>query len=147
MEQTELYHTRLETLEMALVGFEVALQQGTDGLSLVMKDLVRNGQLQKFEYCCELLWKVMKHYLFLYEAIDEATLKRVCKAFYQALKVPQEMYEGLISMIDSRNISSHVYSENEFNDILIKLPEHFKIMSQVVYILRRQIRIYDEKDA
>lgn len=138
MESTELYQLRLKTLEMAIEGFEASMNQNTDGMSPVLKDLVRNGQLQKFEYCCELLWKVLKQYLFIFEAIDEGTPKRVCKAFYQTLKIHQKLYRGLLDMIDSRNITSHVYSETEFMAVLTKLPLHLDTMTSVVHILKKQ---------
>jgi len=122
---------------MALTGFESSLQQSTEEMDPVLKDLVRNGQLQKFEYCSELLWKVMKLYLFLYEALDEPTPKRACKAFYQTLKTDEKLYQGLLDMIDSRNISSHVYSETEFVEILQKLPLHLDVMKDTLYILKK----------
>lgn len=123
---------------MAIQGFEASMNQNTEGMNPVLKDLVRNGLIQKFEYCSELLWKVMKQYLFLYEAIDEPTPKRVCKAFFQALKIHEEIYQGLIDMIDSRNISSHVYSESDFIAILNKLPAHLDTMKNIINILKRQ---------
>jgi nucleotidyltransferase substrate binding protein (TIGR01987 family) len=138
MESTELYHLRLKTLQSTIKGFEASMNQNTDRMDPVLKDLVRNGQLQKFEYCSELLWKMMKHYLFIFEALDEATPKRVCKAFYQVLKIDQKLYQDLIDMIDSRNISSHVYCEPEFVAILKKLPSHLDTMKSVLSILKKQ---------
>lgn len=138
MESSELYKVRLKTLEMAIEGFEASLKQSTENMSPVLKDLVRNGQLQKFEYTIELLWKVMKQYLFLFEAQDEVTPKRVSKAFFQILQIPHALYEQLLAMIDSRNITSHVYSESEFNEILKKLPSHLTAMQDILYILKKQ---------
>jgi hypothetical protein len=45
-------------------------------------DALQNGKAQKFEYACELCWKAIKHYLVSQQGIDEASPKKVAKAFY-----------------------------------------------------------------
>ncbi len=135
MEQTQLYQARLNTLKEAIIGFVEAVQQDIDSLEPIMQDLVRNGQVQKFEYCTEFFWKTMKLYLSLYEGLEERSPKAVIKAFFRTQKISSALYESMIQMIDHRNLFSHVYNQDQFLELWSYLPEHAKVMKEVLNIL------------
>lgn len=73
-------------------------------------DGIRNGQAQKFEYTIELCWKAIKEYLKQHEGIDEASPKKVVKAFYLSGCLTEDDYLVLTQAIDDRNKLSHVYA-------------------------------------
>jgi nucleotidyltransferase substrate binding protein (TIGR01987 family) len=136
MESSELYLSRIKSLEKAVNSFAESLNQNTDNFNSVLLDLIKNGQVQKFEYSSELLWKVIKQYLFDNEGIDESSPKSVIKTFYRIGKIDQSMYEQLIKMIDHRNLFSHIYNEDKFGELHRFLPQHAVIMKQVLNIIK-----------
>ncbi len=136
MESSELYQSRLKLLENAISSFQESLNQNTDKFNASLVDLIKNGQVQKFEYSTELLWKVIKQYLFEKEGIDEVSPKAVIKAFYRTGKIKQPIYEQLMEMIDHRNLFSHIYNESKFGELHTFLPKHAAVMKQVLAILQ-----------
>jgi nucleotidyltransferase substrate binding protein (TIGR01987 family) len=94
-------------------------------------DSIKNGIAHKFEYCCELFWKAAKGYLLKVDGIDEASPKKVMKALFLTGYVDEGEYNALLSMIDDRNILSHVYSEEEFNAITKRIKDYVQIMNDI----------------
>lgn len=98
-------------------------------------DGLKNGIAQKFEYTLELCWKCIKDFLRKQEGIDEATPKKVVKAFYLAGYAKEDMYLALLQAIDDRNQLSHVYDESTFSAILGRIPEHTRYIHEVIALL------------
>jgi nucleotidyltransferase substrate binding protein (TIGR01987 family) len=94
-------------------------------------DGLENGKAQKFEYTLELCWKAIKFALKDQEGIDEASPKKVVKAWYLAGHLPEDDYLALIEAIDDRNKLSHVYDPEEFMTIVARLPEYAQLMQRV----------------
>lgn len=99
-------------------------------------DGLENGKAQKFEYTLELCWKTIKIALRDQEGIDEASPKKVVKAWYLAGRLSEDDYLGLISAIDDRNKLSHIYDPEEFRAIVARLPNHADLMRRVKDSLR-----------
>lgn len=100
-------------------------------------DGIRNGQAQKFEYTLELCWKAIKEYLKQNEGIDEASPKKVVKAFYLSGYMPEDDYLTLNQAIDDRNKLSHIYEQGEFDLIVARLPQHAALLQRVLETLKR----------
>ena len=94
-------------------------------------DGLDNGKAQKFEYTLELCWKAIKVALKEQEGIDEASPKKVVKAWYLAGHLPEDDYLSLIAAIDDRNKLSHIYDAEEFTAIVARLPKYAKLMQRV----------------
>lgn len=94
-------------------------------------DGLENGKAQKFEYTIELCWKAIKFALKEQEGIDEATPKKVVKAWYLAGHLSEDDYLALIAAIDDRNKLSHIYDAEEFVAIIARLPEYARLMQRV----------------
>ena len=94
-------------------------------------DGLENGKAQKFEYTLELCWKAIKVALKEQEGIDEASPKKVVKAWYLAGHLPEDDYLSLIAAIDDRNKLSHIYDAEEFTAIVARLPKYAKLMQRV----------------
>ena len=99
-------------------------------------DGLENGKAQKFEYTLELCWKAIKVALRDQEGIDEASPKKVVKAWYLAGHLSEDDYLGLIFAIDDRNKLSHIYDPEEFKAIVARLPNHADLMRRVRESLR-----------
>ncbi len=95
-------------------------------------DALENGKAQKFEYTIELCWKALKVALYTKEGIDEASPKKVIKAFYLAGHLCEEDYLALINAMDDRNKLSHVYQAEIFEAILARLPNYVELMQRVL---------------
>jgi len=99
-------------------------------------DGLENGKAQKFEYTIELCWKAIKATLQEKEGIDEASPKRIIKAWYLAGHVSEDDYLGLIAAIDDRNKLSHVYDPEEFRAIIGRLSAYAELMRRVLATLQ-----------
>lgn len=95
-------------------------------------DGLENGQAQKFEYTMELCWKAVKVALREREGIDEASPKKVIKAWYLTGHVSEDDYLALIQAVDDRNKLSHVYDQDQFKAIVARLPDHAILLARVM---------------
>jgi nucleotidyltransferase substrate binding protein (TIGR01987 family) len=98
--------------EQRFNNYKRALQTLTDAVTLEaqrpLSDLERQGLIQGFEFTHELAWNVMKDY-FVYQGNSSITGSRdaIRESFSKGLI---EDGEGWMSMIKSRNLSSHTYN-------------------------------------
>ena len=84
MESTETYQAKLEVVRKAIISFGKLLAVDLSLFREVIADGIKNGQIQKFEYCTELLWKQIKRFLLERDGIDASTPKDAIKEFYLA---------------------------------------------------------------
>lgn len=126
---------RLQAFSEALETFsyltEVDMAALARQLDPRLVDGLENGKVQKFEYTLELCWKAIKAALKEQEGIDEASPKKVIKAWYLTGHLSEDDYLALICAIDDRNKLSHIYDVHEFNAILARLPDYAKLMQRV----------------
>ncbi len=76
---------------------------------------VRDGVIQRFEFCAELAWKSTREYLQSegYENINSP--KSTMRTAYADGIIDDE--KGWLSLIESRNSTSHIYDEQMANDV------------------------------
>lgn len=129
----EILDKKIEFYRKALGSFNRLLHKDLSPIQdLDLLDGVKNGQIQKFEYCAELTWKVIKKFLLIHAGIDAKNPKESCKQFYKSNFIDEKNYLLLISMIDDRNNLSHLYSEEDFQRIHDKLNGYGSLMVQVL---------------
>ena len=87
-------------------------------------DTLKNGQIQKFEYNMELLWKTLKAYFLEGRGITMLYPKEIIKQFFQEELITEEVYILLIDALNSRNLLSHVYNEEIYKEIEPKLKDY-----------------------
>ncbi len=84
-----------------------------DGFEDVYLDLI----VKRFEFTYEMSWKALKRYLD-FIGIDAKSPRAVFKEAYAQQIIADE---GVwLDMIESRNLSSHIYDESEIREILNK---------------------------
>ncbi len=85
--------------------------------------LVYDGVIQRFEFCYELAWKLMKAYLE-YEGRTPANSPRASfkEAFAAGLIVDGDVW---IEMIDAHNLTVHTYNELIAQEIYTKVKEKY----------------------
>ncbi len=132
MEPTEHYQNKVETLKRAVEGLAASLEVNPATFDTQLSDLVKCGHVQKFEYCAELLWKTIKLWLVQQEITDVNSPKAVIKSYYQTAQISDAIYEELLATIHHRNRFSHVYNQDEFDQLYLEITNHLKTMQYVV---------------
>lgn len=139
MEKESTLPARLNRLRQALRGLEELLAVDLAPFDGAVLDGLRNGQIQKFEYCAELTWKLVKRFLAEAHAVETATPKQAIKAFFTAGFIDEAAYERLIGLLNDRNRLSHLYDEEVFEEVLATLPSHLREMQGVAQAIERDL--------
>lgn len=85
------------------------LREALDDYSKNPLDSVRDGTIQRFEFCTELAWKTMREYLLDQGYTDINSPKAVIKQAF-AFGMIQDQ-QAWIDLLNDRNLTSHVYDE------------------------------------
>lgn len=97
-----------------------------------LSDLEKEGVVQRFEYCWELAWKVIKDYLqedgLVFSII---TPKIVIKEAVAAKFI--ENGEAWMSALDSRNKMSHIYSRKAFEEVISDIEDSYLALLDDLY--------------
>ncbi|MDQ6763142.1 MAG: nucleotidyltransferase substrate binding protein [Bacteroidota bacterium] len=122
-------------LVIAILSFEKSLDIDLHKFTEFEGDIFRNGQIQKFEYTIELLWKTLKKFFetkrekfFLYP-------KDVIKGCFAEEIIDETNYLVLIDAIESRNLLSHVYKMEMFEIIYPQLNSYANAIRYTVTAL------------
>jgi nucleotidyltransferase substrate binding protein (TIGR01987 family) len=132
MERSKVFLERLSDFTKSLTSLAEALKLDLSKYNEIELDLVKNGQIQKFEYSVELCWKLIKTFLIEQHGIETVSPKSAIKKFFGVNLVDEEEYELLIQMIDDRNRLSHIYNELFFNEIYARLVIYLDLMEKVL---------------
>ena len=89
-----------------------------------MRQLEKEGMIQRFEYCMELSWKTIKDYLEYQNVVfsqvtPTATIKEAVAA-----KLIQDG-EGWMEALDARNKMSHTYDFKKFEAVIKQICERY----------------------
>lgn len=123
---------KLNDLEAALANFRDALTLEPTSFPELVADNIKSGQIQKFEFTIELLWKTVQVFLFEIDGIDVITPKSVAKEFVEAGYCDYEAYELFIRAINDRNHLSHIYRQEMAESIWQRLPEYVGLVEKIV---------------
>ena len=132
MERSKVFLERLSDFSKSLASLDEALKLDLSKFNEIELDLVKNGQIQKFEYSIELCWKIIKTFLNEHHGIETVSPKSAIKEFFGVNLVDEEEYELLIQMIDDRNRLSHIYNELFFQEIYARLVSYLNLMEKVI---------------
>ena len=121
----EKYAEQQISLEKALADFKKALNANMAKYDEIEQNWIKNAQVQKFEFCIELLWKTVKSY---FETQNEfyLTPKQNIKALFLHNIITEALYIRLLTCIDDRNKLSHIYKLEVFDDIAGSILNHYE---------------------
>jgi nucleotidyltransferase substrate binding protein (TIGR01987 family) len=96
--------------------------------------MARDATIQRFEYCTDLIWKVIKIYL---EEIEKANIEAffplgIIRSAVTGRFLSESEGEELIEMVKSRNKTSHIYHEAIADDIANKIPGYYVLMKKII---------------
>lgn len=93
----------------------------------------RDSVVQRFEYSVDLFWKYLKTYLEqAHVLIDIKVPGEIIRTAKTSGLISADEAETILTMIKSRNMTSHIYVE-EFADFLAKeIPKYYATLSHIV---------------
>lgn len=138
MEQAEGHKNKLANFARTLNSSKAALEIDPASQAANLQNTLKSGQIRNFEFCVELMWKAVKSYLEEFDGVTSSGPKQVIKEFLKTGHISDIEYDSLFSMLNDRNLLSHIYSENESEAIIKKLPENYFTLSKVLTALDAQ---------
>ena len=132
---------KISNLEAALSNFRDALTLEPALFPELVADNIKSGQIQKFEFTVELLWKTVQVFLFEVDGVDVVTPKSVAKEFVEAGYSDYEVYELFIRAINDRNQLSHIYRQEMAESIRQRLPDYVQMTERIVSMIRSKIHM------
>jgi nucleotidyltransferase substrate binding protein (TIGR01987 family) len=130
---------KLNELEGALSNFRDAMTLEPALFPGLVADTIKSGQIQKFEFTVELLWKTVQVFLFEIDGVDVVTPKSVVKEFVEAGYCDYETYELLIRAINDRNQLSHIYRQEMAESIRQRLSEYVHVVERIVSVMNKKL--------
>lgn len=114
----------------ALDRFENAAKKLKDGVESAKNELEKDGVIQRFEFCFELLWKTGKIVL-QDKGIQVLNPRDTLKEMFRQGWLPDEA--GAIDMLEDRNNMSHIYDKRTAGEIYGKIKSAHKDYIMKVY--------------
>lgn len=108
--------------------FEKSINRLEEILDLEKTIINRDAAIKRFEICFDLSWKSVK--LYAKKEGVECNSPRACfKSAFQLELIDYD--EQWLKMIDGRNLSAHLYSEESADQIYANLPEYLKLFKKL----------------
>lgn len=91
---------------------------------------VRDGAIQRFEFCVELAWKTTREFLLEQGFLDLNSPKSVMREAFAYKIINNE--HSWIQILNDRNLTSHVYDEKTADEIFIRIcTSHFPALKEL----------------
>lgn len=110
MEKLSLANSALESLESIL----------TEPYSII----VRDATIQRFEYSSEAVWKAVRDWLKIHEAIEENHPRGCFRALFRIGRIEENLAMRLMQVTEDRNRTSHAYIEALAQSVFERIPAH-----------------------
>lgn len=131
----------MRTLEDRFIQYSEAidrLKEVIDVYNDEKNQIIVDAMIQRFEFCVELSWKLLKDYLF-YQGLGEYNSPRMVikEAYVQKIIENGELW---LDMIEDRNLTSHTYDEiiaNTIRDNILNI--HSKILFELKDTMEKKI--------
>jgi nucleotidyltransferase substrate binding protein (TIGR01987 family) len=93
----------------------------------------RDSAIQRFEYSIDLFWKYIKAYLETKQLISGPKIPAdVVRTASANNIITEEEAEAILSMIKSRNLTSHMYLEELAEQLVAQLDRYYTILYSLV---------------
>lgn len=116
-------------LQALVKQFEQAVKRLEEVLLMPKTSVVRDSAIQRFEFCCELSWKVMKIYLAEQGVVTSFPKDTIREAFARGILENDPLW---LRTIELRNLSSHTYNESLAEDIYRELHKTLNLFQKLV---------------
>ncbi len=102
--------------------FRKALNRLDEGVKKAKDQLDNDGVIQRFEFTFELMWKTLRLFLLSEGIITNSPREALKEAFRFGLISDEECF---IDMLEDRNQTSHIYSEEISKSILNRIKKNY----------------------
>jgi len=109
-----------DKLEKSLMNLKKATDRFAEALQEPKSSIVMDATIQRFEFTYELMWKTLKIFLEDIHGIRAVSPRLVFKEAYSLSIIEHE--DIFLEMIQSRNLLSHTYNEEQAEQIYKKCP-------------------------
>lgn len=103
------------------IQFKQAVSKLKSALAEQESELERDGCIQRFEFCVDLMWKTLKTFLSIRHGIVCNSPKSCVREAFGAEVIPEDNPLWL-KMLDMRNLTVHTYKEQLAKEIFDQLP-------------------------
>ncbi len=132
----ELVKKKIETFKQALETFDESIELFSKNKAIDQKIVLalQDSMIQRFEYCTDLFWKLLKVYL---ENIEKISLvsnspRGIIRDATKAKLITEAKSDQCMTMIDYRNQTSHIYHREVAELIAASIPNFNKLMHAVL---------------
>jgi len=114
--------------------FQKVIQRLEEVLKLEKTEIHRDSAIKRFELCFDLAWKSIKEYAKKQGV--ECNSPRACfKTAFQLQLIDYD--ERWLTMIDDRNLTTHLYKEEYADQVYPKLPEYLEMFQKLLNKLEK----------
>lgn len=137
MEIVTLRHQKfikaLQSLNQALLKFKTHADH----------DMARDSVIQRFEYCADMFWKVLKDHLKMHLKIEVeiARPKPVFKECFDTKLISNEEFDLCIKLTEDRNLTSHAYDEEFAETMSLRIENYYILIQSVMQRITEQNKI------
>ena len=113
-----------DELKYSLEKLSLAMNRLDEGVKEAKDNLDRDGVIQRFEFTFELLWKTLRLFLHNEGIITKSPKESLMEGFKFGLIQDEESF---LDMLEDRNQTSHIYSEEVSKEIFERIKIHYVI--------------------
>ena len=121
----------MEKLKRKLVMSEKALNTLEEILNEPYSKIVRDATIQRFEYTFEIIWKLLKEFLYHKEGIVCNSPKSCFRESFSIGILEEEETISFLQMTDDRNLTSHTYDEEIAETLYKKIKNYYILMKKL----------------
>ena len=136
----EQIRLKKEDYHHAFVRLQAALRKDVD-----MDDMYLDATIQRFEFCFELAWKLMKAVL-QYDGIEANSPRSCIRESWKQGLIPDA--QGWLEMMEKRNLSLHTYDESAAREIYREVKGQYVVLLEAFdQLMTDWLEITEEKNA
>ncbi|CAN5188386.1 hypothetical protein BH09DEP1_BH09DEP1_3390 [soil metagenome] len=99
-----------------------------------LKEVVLSGTIKQFELTYETAWKFLKEYLHQMYGPVVTSPRAVFRTCYEYKILSEKVTEGLLDLVDERNLTVHVYDIATAERICNTIENYFFVFEEIAKI-------------
>ena len=125
----EIIEKKLKQLEKTVLTLKKVIE--LESKNTDPENIHRDAKIKRFEYTSELFWKFLKIYLERIHGVKAATPKSAYREALIAEIISPEETKQCIKMVETRNMTSHLYNEDIAQKIALEVNEYFVLIHTI----------------
>jgi len=108
--------------------FRKTIQRFEEVLGLEKTDITRDSAIKRFELCFDLAWKSVKLWAKV-KGLECYSPRDCFKVAFQLKLIDHD--ERWLEMIDDRNLTAHLYKEEQADKVYSRLSDYLKLFQEL----------------